>query len=60
MNDTCFGCRHQTTRADAAGGGIYGCALCPGPVLGAWGHWIDESDVPRPSKDCKERKEESA
>ena len=43
----CFGCVHLRSQADGAGGGLYLCAMVPGLVRGAWGHWTDDTDVPR-------------
>jgi hypothetical protein len=54
QHETCFGCRHLLAIADAAGGGIYKCAKSPGLVIGSWGIWTDQGDIPRPLDACYE------
>lgn len=57
MSDkTCYGCKHLRSISDAAGGGIWTCAMSPGLVLAEWGHWVKDVEDPEPFRDdCYEK-----
>jgi len=47
MSEECFGCEYLDSECDAAGGGIYKCRKHPGIIVGEFGYWADENDIPR-------------
>lgn len=53
----CRGCRYLDSGVvDGAGGGTYRCEK-HGVIVGARGHWTNETDVPREIDNCYEAKQ---
>ena len=43
--NTCYGCKHLTSKWWGDGSTAYGCALCPGLVKGVVGAFDDDEPI---------------
>ena len=63
---SCIGCCYLAAKPDGAGGGLYFCwkdkhpvvnvSELGGRVIGEWGHWTDDRDIPKRCEDYEKGK----